>query len=92
MSTAKRLAPVAAPAHAITNQIGYAQKDREKLGLFCCHDVERDAIPPYAEKVVYLPRKYEITAPKKPNSPRLRINNPVGMFAAEGLGASVNDG
>ncbi len=27
----------------------------------------------------YLPRKYDITAPKKPNNPRLMINNPVGI-------------
>jgi hypothetical protein len=33
-----------------------------------------------------------MTAPKKPNKPRLRINNPAGIFVGAALGASVNKG
>ena len=40
----------------------------------------------------YLPRRYEITAPKNPNSPRLRINKPVGIFVGADPGESVNKG
>ena len=40
----------------------------------------------------YLPRRYEITAPKKPNKPRPMIKKPIGTFEVAFAAGSVNDG
>src|SRR5687767_6850841 len=46
---------------------------------------------PLRRSFFYLPRRYEITAPKKPNKPRPRIKRPIGTFVVAVVGP-VKDG
>src|SRR5215207_7659920 len=79
MSTAKVPVPVVAPVPAITRGT-FTTKKTEQSVFFVAY------------LLTYLPRKYEITAPKKPNNARLRINRPAGMPVAELRAASLNAG
>src|SRR5215217_9530957 len=46
----------------------------------------------YPAFFVYLPRKYEMTAPMNPNNPRLRMISPVGIPVVWELVSSVKEG
>ena len=66
MNTAKKAVAVVVPAPART-EIGLLDKKTEPYARsFCCSQA-------------HLPRRYEITAPRNPNKPRLTMISPVGI-------------
>ena len=96
MSTAKALTRVLVAAHApaITKLISPEIKKTDQSSVFfiCACFICGTVVPRLSAICNYLPRKYEMTAPKNPNKPRLRINSPAGIFVADVLGTSLNVG